>query len=155
MESTITSKLATTSAELFKGNQILSINYWLGTPVALSLDKLIAFEILATIVCVSSLIFIAIKFGNKSLTPPEGKFLSKLIFYTVWFGPLAWFLVFFRNWGVVFLSARIWWVLWVITFVLISYNLFRDYRKKLPASKQTYLSYQVKKRYFPKKKKKN
>lgn len=152
MESSITAKLATNSSELFKGNQILSLDYWIGTPNPLPLDKLIIFEVLVTLVFAASLVFIAIKFRNRKLTPPENKFLSKLILYTIWFGPIGWFLVFFRNWGVVFLSARFLWILWAFALILVSYFLFRSYKSNLPMSKQAYLSYQLKKRYFPKKK---
>ena|SRR3989344_7479850 len=153
MESSVSAKLATNSSELFRGNQILSLNYWVGTPNPLSLDKLIILEVLVTLVFIASLTFIAIRFGNRRLTPPENKFLSKLILYTIWFGPLGWLLVLFRNWGVVFLSSRALWVLWAISLISVSYFLFRNYNLSLPAAKKTYLSYQLKKRYFPKRKK--
>lgn len=154
MESTITSKLATNSSKLFETYQFLTPNYWFGTPEALSLDRLLFPELLATAVFVAVLLFIAYRFTNKSLTPPENKFLSKVILYLVWFGPLGWLLVIFRNWGVVLLSARFLWVIWAITLLFLVIYLFRKFRSIVPNAKQTYLSYQVKKSYFPKKKKK-
>ena len=145
MESTITGKLSTSRSKLFETYQFLTPNYWFGTPEALSLDKLLFLEILATVVSVAVLLLIAYKFTNKSLTPPENKFLSKVIMYLVWFGPLGWLLVIFRNWGVVFLSIRFLWLIWALTLLFLGVYLFRKFKSSLPVAKQSYLAYQVKK----------
>jgi hypothetical protein len=154
MESTITAKIATNSSELLERYQFLSPGFWFNTPESLSLDKLVMFEVLATLVFATNLILIAIRFGRRNILPPDEKFLNKVILYTVWFGPMAWLLVIFRNWGVVFLSARFIWILWALSLGGVGLLLLKEFKSKLPASKQNYFSYQLKKSYFPKKRKK-
>jgi hypothetical protein len=155
MESTITSKLATNSSNIIARYTILTLEYWFGTPNELSLAKLVPFEIIATLLLITVFCLIAYKLLNSKLTPPEHKFLNRAIWLTLFFGPIGWALIICRNICIVFLSARFWWLIWLGLLVLVGYYLQRYYRKTLPQSKQTFAAYQLKKRYFPKKKKKN
>ena len=154
MESTITAKLATNSSNILEKYQFLSLNYWFGTPAELGFAALVPLEIISTLIFIVALIFVALKLTRKDLTPPDHKFFNRAIWLTLFFGPIGWLLVIFRNLGVVFLSARFLWVVWFGLLLWVGYYLFRYYSRNLPLAKQTYASYQLKKRYFPKKKKK-
>lgn len=161
MESTITakqdisiSKIATSSSNIFDKYQLISPRYWFGTPNELSLAKLVPFEIVSTLIFIGVLILIAYKLLNSKLTPPEHKFLKRVIWLTFFLGPVGWVLILARNIGIVFFSARFLWVVWFGFLLGIGYYLFRYYRFDLEKSKRTFASYQLKKRYFPIKKKK-
>lgn len=153
MESTITAKLSTNSSKPIADSPFLTINYWFGTPSELSLAKLVPFEIFSTVILIVVLVLLAYKLLNSKLTPPDHKFLKLVIWLTFFFGPVGWLLILARNIGIVFLSARIFWLIWLVLLVLVLIYLTRYYRRVLTRSKQTFASYQLKKRYFPKKKK--
>lgn len=152
MESSITSKLATNSSKLFEQYPFLGVNYWFGTPNEASFAGLVPLEIVSTLVFIAALVFLAYKLTNSKLTPPDHKFLTRTIWLTLFFGPVGWLLIIFRNIGVVLLSARFFWLIWFGLLFWVAYYLFRYQRRVLPKSKETYASYQLKKRYFPKKK---
>ena len=154
MESTIISQLATSSA---KGNTIehlTKLDYWVGTPLQASLNHwpVLIPAILSTLILIFVLTVVAVKLLKKGLTPPQQKYLSKLALAVAWFGPLGWVLVLARIFAVVFFSARFWWVIWFVALSAIAVWLVRDY-KKLPAKQIQYQTDQLKKRYFPKKRK--
>ncbi len=152
MESTITAKLATNSSNLFDKYQFLALNYWFSTPNELNLAGLVPLEIISTLVFIFSLTLVAYKLLSSRLTPPENKFFNRAIWLTLFFGPVGWLLVIFRDLGVVLLSARIFWIIWFGLLLWVAVYLLRYYRKALPEAKSSYASYQQKKRYFPKKK---
>ena len=154
MESTITAKLATNSSKLFEKYQFLSLNYWFGTPNELSFAALVPLEIISTLVFIAALVCVAMKLTKANLTPPDHKFYSRAIWLTLFFGPVGWLLIIFRNLGVVFLSARFFWIIWFGLLFWVIYYLVRYYRRALPQAKLNHASYQLKQRYFPKKKKK-
>ena len=154
MESTITSKLATNSSKLFEQYPFLGLNYWFTTPNEASFGSLVLLEIVSTLIFITAFIFLAYKLLNSKLTPPDHKFLTRAIWMTLFFGPVGWLLIIFRNIGIAFLSVRFFWLIWFGLLFWVAYYLFAYYKKVLPKSKETYASYQIKKRYFPKKKKK-
>ncbi len=149
MESSISARIATDVSKINTGGQILSTSYWFTTPNSLSLEKLIFPELVSSLVLAAVLLLLAYRYVNKSLNPPENKFLNRVILSTIWFGPAGWLLVIFRNWGVVFLSARFWWVLWSLVLLGVCFQLWRFYKISLPELKQRFASYHLKKRYFP------
>ena len=112
MESTITAKLATTSSKVFDKYQFLSPKYWFGTPNELGFAALVPLEIIATLIFIVALTLVALKFSKANLTPPDHKFFKRAIWLTLFFGPVGWLLIIFRNIGVVFLSARFFWIIW-------------------------------------------
>lgn len=153
MESTITAKLATTSSKVFDKYQFLSPKYWFATPDELSFAALVPLEIIATLIFIGALTLVALKLSKANLTPPDHKFFKRAIWLTLFFGPVGWLLIIFRNIGVVFLSARFFWIIWFGLLLWVVYYLVRYYQKILPQAKLNHASYQLKKRYFPKKKK--
>ena len=154
MESTIAAQLATNSAKGNEIEQILGLKYWFGTPPQASLNHwpISVLAILSTLILIVVLIIVAIKLLKKGLNPPQQKYLTKLALVLAPFGPLGWLLVLARMFEVVFFSARFWWVAWFITLFIAGLWLAREY-KKLPTQQIQYQTYQLKKRYFPKKRK--
>ncbi len=153
MESTITAKLATNSSKVFETYQFLTLNYWFSTPEEASLAKLVPLEIIAIIVFIFPLGLLAYKLTKSELTPPEHKFLTKAIWLTIFLGPVGFLLIIFRNLGVVLLSVRFFWLIWFIVLALVLFYLYHFRRRALVEQKKTYAAYSLKKRYFPKKKK--
>ena len=153
MESTITAKLSTTSSKLLEKYQFLRLDYWFGTPEELNLAGQVPLEIISTLVFIFSLALLAYKLLSSNLTPPDHKFLTRAVWFTLFFGPVGWLLVLFRDLGVVLLSARFFWVIWFGLLLWVAFYLYKYYRQVLPRNKSNYASYQQKKRYFPKKKK--
>ncbi|MDO8260043.1 MAG: hypothetical protein Q7T50_00920 [Candidatus Magasanikbacteria bacterium] len=153
MESTITAKLATSSSNILAKYQYLSLNYWFGTPDQLGFGSLVPLEIVSTLIFIIAFFLVAVKLTKKGLTPPDQKYYNRAIWLTLFFGPVGWLLIVFRNLGVVFLSARFWWLIWFGMLFWVIYYLVRYYQKVLPQAKINHASYQLKKRYFPKKKK--
>lgn len=160
MESTITPKLATSiseaatnSSSFFDRYGFLQPGYWFGTPSIANLDQLLVFVIASGLILIFVLLLVAYKLLRKSLTPPENKLINKIIWYLIWFGPLGLALVLFRYVGIVFLSARFWWVIWLLAIFVVAWLLFKEY-KKLDKLNEQYQTYLVKKRYFVNKKKK-
>lgn len=154
MESTITSKLATNASNLINTPQYLSANYWFGTPDSFNIAKLSFLAIVSTLIIIAVLVLVAVKALKSNLNPPQQKFLSKIITLVFIFGPLGWFLVLFRDQGIVFVSARFWWVLWTLGLLFVFAYLLRYYRQVLPTEITKYQTYKVKRKYFPLKKKK-
>jgi len=153
MESTIIAKIATNSSKASKINQLLSLDFWFGR-VDLTNSELILFFALGTVVVIFCLVLIIFfNLISKKTTPPEKKFVSKIIFSTVWFGPLAWLILGFQYLNMPMLSSRFMWVVWTFGLISVGVLLYKA-KIKLVASKQSYLSYQLKKKYFPKRKKK-
>lgn len=152
MESTISTIIATTTSKTIETNPFFSLNYWVGSPSGFPLKILIILGLISTLPIVFVLLVTVFKFLSPKLTAPESKFFNKIIFWTIGFGPLGWLLILFRKFQIPFLSARILWVLWLISFLGVLLYLFIYYRNKLPVQKQKFFSYQLKKRYFPKKK---
>lgn len=153
MESTITSKLATNSSKVFEVYPFLTLNYWFSTPNELSLDKMVPLEMVVILVFIFPLGLLAYKLQKSGLTPPEHKFLTKAFWLTIFFGPVGFLLILFRNLGIVLLSARFFWIVWFGLLFWALFYLYRFHRKSLVEQKQTYAAYSLKKRYFPKKKK--
>lgn len=154
MESTITPQLATNSAEDIAGDQILGFSYWFATPEVASLNHwtLAVLAVLSTLILIASLGLVALKLLNKKLNPPQQKYLTKVAWSLVPFGLIGWLLVLARLLGVVFFSARFWWPVWLAGLVAVGFWLYLEY-KKLPLKQVQYQTYQLKRRYFPKKKK--
>ena len=152
MESTISSKIATTGSISNKGIQFLNLSYWFSSPEAASLASLYFLEILSTVVFIIPLIILGFRLA-RNLTPPVQKFLNKIVLYSIWFGPVGWLLISFRVLGVVFLSARFWWVLWFLALAFAGFILYRNYKNEFAFSVKRYQAYQLKKKYLPKRKK--
>lgn len=152
MESSITAKLATNSSKLIEKYQFLSLNYWFGSPEAANLASLLPLIIIVSLIFILALVLITIKLLRTNLPAPEAKFLTKAIWLILFFGPIGWFLIILRILGVVLLSARFFWLIWFGLLIWVAYYLLNYYRKVLPKAKATFASYQLKKRYFPKKK---
>lgn len=161
MESTISSKLepslsnvSTNTSNIVNQIPFLNLNYWFQTPEPAGFGKLSPVAILSTLLIIFVLLIVTIKLFKTKLEPPQQKFLSKVIAWLFAFGPLGWFLVLARNQGIVFVSDRFWWVVWALLLLLVIVYLYRYYRQKLPQLQAQYKAYQVKKKYFPVKKKK-
>lgn len=154
MESTITPQLATNSSETITNISFLTFGYWFFTPAVASLNHwtMALAAAVSTLLLILVLVIVGVKILNSRLTPPQQKFLTKVAWSLAAFGPLGWVLILSRLSGVVFFSARFWWILWVAALIATLVWLYRGY-KKLPTQQAQYESYQLKKRYFPKKKK--
>ncbi len=154
MESTISSQLATNSAKGNEVEQILGLKFWFGTPLQVSLNhwSIAILATLSTLVLVVVLTIVAVKLLKKGMNPLQQKYLTKLALVLAFFGPVGWLFVLARMFGIVFFSARFWWVVWFVALIAAAVWLVRDY-KKLPAKQIQYQTYQLKKRYFPKKRK--
>ena len=154
MESTISSQLATNSAKGNEIEQILGLKYWFGTPNQASLNHwpIAMLAILSTLILIVVLSIVAVKLLKKELNPPQQKYLTKLALILASFGPMGWLFVLARMFGIVFFSARFWWLSWSAILAFTVFWLLREY-KKLPAKQIQYQNYQLKKRYFPKKRK--
>lgn len=154
MESTITPQLATNSAESIIKYQFLDFGYWFGTPEQGSLNHwpILVLAAFSTLILILVLLLVAVKFLKNNLTPPQQKFLTKASLVLISFGPVGWLFVLARIFGIVFFSARFWWVIYLAALVATVYWLYRQF-KHLPSEQTKYQNYQLKKRYFPKKKK--
>lgn len=154
MENSIIGKIATNTSNIVNTPPFLTANYWFGTPDSFDFNKVFPLAILSSLLIIFPIVIFAVKMLNSKLDPPEQKFLTKIIVWTGAFGPIGWLLILFRNQGVVFLSARFWWVLWFISLFLVLVSLYRYRRQKLPLLVAQYQTYKVKKKYFPRVKKK-
>lgn len=154
MESTITPQLATSSSDGIVRYPFLDFSYWFATPNPGSLNHwpILTLVVLSSLILGLALVLIGLKLLSSKLQPPQQKFLTKIAWFLLPLGLLGWFFVGVRLLGVVFLSARFWWILWFLGILLSSFWLYREARK-IPARKAQYQTYQLKKRYFPKKKK--
>jgi hypothetical protein len=152
MESTITAQLATNSSETIEDSHFL--DFWFGTPDQGSLNDwtLLSLAVLSTLLVTSLGVIFAVKLLNSKLTPPQQKFLTKVVFAVAPFGFIGWVLILSRLVGVVFISARFWWIFWFLTLFGVGFWVARQ-RKKLQTLQVQFRSYQLKKRYFPAKNK--
>lgn len=155
MESTISSQLATNSSITNTQYQILGLTFWFSTPNSGSINSwpLGVLSALSSLLLILVLILIGFKLLSSKLTPPQQKFLTKAIWVLLPVGLVGWLLVLSRVVGVVFLSARFWWLLWLAGLIAGSVWLVRQSRQ-IPTQQLQYQTYQLKKRYFPKKRKK-
>jgi len=153
MESTITAKIATTSSNIITKYPFFGLNYWFGTPSDLGWAQQVPFEIITTLVFIFSLLGLAFKLLSDKITPPEHKFLTRVVWLTLFFGPFGYLLIVFRYLGVVWLSARFFWAIWFVLLLWSAVYLLRYQKRTLPQARASYDNYQLKKRYFPKKKK--
>ncbi|HSX58536.1 MAG TPA: hypothetical protein VLE47_04705 [Candidatus Saccharimonadales bacterium] len=153
MDNTISSKIVTSSAKDIVTPQIVSVSYWIATPSVGSLNHwgLALLAALSTLVLIFVLVLLGIKLLNSSLSSTKQKFLTKAIWSLIAFGPIGWLLILSRLYGIVFFSARFWWVIWFACLIAVCVYLYRNYRK-IPAKEHSIQTYQLKKRYFPKKK---
>ncbi len=154
MESTITSQIATNSSKGIAASPFLQIDYWFGTPLPASLNHwLVALGAgVSTLLLITFATLVALKILRSGLTPPQQKFLTRTSLVFLTFGTTGWTFTLARIFGVVFFSARFWWVLWLVLLIASVYWLHKNYQK-LPIQQVQYQTYQLKKRYFPKKKK--
>ncbi len=153
MESTITAQLATSSSNLIETNQYLTINYWILTPRAGSLNHwgLALLAAVSTLILIGGLSLLAYNLLNSGFSSTKRRFFNKVVWWITPFGVLGWLLVLSRLYGIVFFSARFWWVVWLVCLLASLIYLWREY-KKIPSKELAVQTYQLKKRYFPKKK---
>lgn len=153
MESTITSKIATNSSKGILSSPFFQIDYWFATPLSASLNHLLVAggALLSTVLLILFATVIALKM-LRDFTPPQQRFCTKIALVFLTLGATGWTFTLARIFGVVFFSARFWWVVWFGFLLISSYWLYKNYQK-LPLQQVHYQAYQLKKRYFPKKKK--
>ncbi len=154
MESTITPQIATSSSKDIATSPFLQLNYWFGTPIAASLNHwVVALGAgISTLILIAFASVIAMKILRSGLTPPQQKFFTRLSLALLTLGTTGWTFVLARIFGVVFFSARFWWILWFSLLTVSAFWFYKNY-KKLPILQAQYQTYQLKRRYFPKKKK--
>lgn len=145
-------KIATTTSKGLFNSRFLGLDYWFSTPDPANFGQLTLLEGVSTIALLVVLGLFAFKLFSK-INPPQNKFLNKAMVYLLAFGPLGWLLVFFRYLGIVSLSVRFLWLVWLASLLLVIGFLVRYCFKVLPSEEAKYQAYLLKKKYLPKRRK--
>ncbi|MDO8490096.1 MAG: hypothetical protein Q7S47_01615 [bacterium] len=135
-------------------NRLFSLFYWLSLePQVLSLRGTIIltsfFGFFILLKILGKMLYIRYK---KDLSAPEKNFLAKIesMLLTMGFAGLAW--VFFAYEGLPFLSARFWFLVWGVSFVIWGYLLLRTALVQLPVQMAAIKEKERFNKYLPKKK---
>ncbi|MEX0617086.1 MAG: hypothetical protein WD231_04780 [Candidatus Woykebacteria bacterium] len=133
---------------MIKFNDFIDVRFWVSSGRN-DWDELIWFlTFFALLFFAGVIIGIYLKFGS-SKNPLIGKYIAPLAWSFVGFGALGALFVFFRKEGVAFLSAHAFWAINILSLVFLlaffSWRFFKNY----PKDRDSYDSYQLKKRYLP------
>lgn len=137
-----------------RSSEFIQAKFWIGSGRS-DLSEILWFVILsATFILVGILGLLYLKFFLKK-SPPKRKLLTPFFWGSVAVGIFGIVFAFFRKEGIGFFSAFGFWALVILAGVFMVFYFGFRYFKILPKEQKSYESFQLKKKYLPKRKKKS